>query len=85
MRRSILFLAVFLTTSFLSTGQNIGISDYDSTFTPDNSAALEIKSTSRGVLVPRLTTAQKNAISSPAEGLLVYDTDLDYFFFYSTG
>lgn len=66
-------------------GQNVGISDSDSTFTPDNSAALEIKSTSRGVLVPRLTTAQRDAISNPAEGLLVYDTSLDYFFFYNSG
>jgi hypothetical protein len=69
----------------LVNGQNVGISDNDSTFTPDNSAALEIKSTSRGVLVPRLTTAQKNAVASPAEGLLVYDTDLDFFFYYTTG
>jgi hypothetical protein len=66
-------------------GQNVGISDSDSTFTPDNSAALEIKSTSRGVLVPRLTTTQRDAISSPAEGLLVYDTSLDYLFYYNAG
>lgn len=66
-------------------GQNVGISDSEASFTPNNSAALEIKSTSRGVLVPRLTTAQRNAIASPAEGLLVYDSELDYFFFYASG
>jgi hypothetical protein len=34
-------------------------------------------STSRGFLPPRMTTAQKNAIASPADGLLVFDTDLN--------
>lgn len=45
-----------------------------STDTP--SAKLKIESTSQGVLFPRMTTAQKNAISSPAEGLIVYDLTL---------
>jgi len=46
------------------------------TQTPDPSAALEIKSidNNKGLLIPRMTTIQKNAISSPATGLLVYDT-----------
>jgi hypothetical protein len=40
------------------------------------SAQLEIVSTTKGLLLPRMTTTQKNAISSPAEGLVVYDTTL---------
>lgn len=40
------------------------------------SAALEVQSTTQGLLFPRMTTTQKNAISSPAEGLCVYDTTL---------
>jgi hypothetical protein len=40
------------------------------------SAALSIRSTTRGFLPPVLTTTQKNAISSPAEGLMVYDITL---------
>lgn len=40
------------------------------------SAAVAIKSTTRGFLPPRMTSAQKIAIVSPAEGLMVYDTDL---------
>lgn len=44
--------------------------------TPDASARLEVFSTTQGFLPPRVTTAQKTSISSPAEGLMVYDTDL---------
>jgi len=40
------------------------------------SAALEVSSTTQGFLPPRMTTTQKNAISSPSEGLVVYDTTL---------
>jgi hypothetical protein len=40
----------------------------------DNSAKLQINSTNRGFLAPRMTTAQKNAITSPATGLEVYDS-----------
>lgn len=44
---------------------------------PDNSAALDLSSTVRWFLPPRMTTTQKNAISSPATGLMVYDTTLN--------
>ncbi|MDA8931836.1 hypothetical protein N9H42_04120 [Flavobacteriaceae bacterium] len=42
---------------------------------PHSSSLLELSSTSKGLLVPRMTEAQKNAISSPAQGLLIYRTD----------
>jgi hypothetical protein len=41
------------------------------------SAVMEITSTTQGFLPPRMTTTQKNAISSPATGLMVYDTTLN--------
>ncbi len=50
--------------------------------TPDNSAMLDIQSNSKGLLIPRLTTAERNGISNPAEGLLVYDSVLKRFFIY---
>ena len=43
--------------------------------TADNSALLDVKSTTQGVLVPRMSAQQRGLIGSPATGLLVYQTD----------
>ena len=59
---------------------NVGIG----TTTPNPNAILEMQSTSQGVLVPRMTTVQRNAIAAPTEGLLVYDIDVNCFFFYES-
>ncbi|MBK9359282.1 MAG: tail fiber domain-containing protein [Bacteroidales bacterium] len=53
--------------------------------TPDPSAMLDVKSTNRGMLVPRMTSAQRTAIASPVSGLLVFDNDTQSFWFYSAG
>ena len=45
--------------------------------TPNASALLDLTSTSRGFLPSRMTSTQKNAISTPASGLVVYDTTLN--------
>ncbi|KAF0194995.1 MAG: hypothetical protein FD166_3235 [Bacteroidetes bacterium] len=42
---------------------------------PDNSAMLDVKSTTRGFLAPRMTLAQRNAILNPASGLVVFQTN----------
>ena len=60
-------------------GGNVGVG----TATPDVSAKLEISSTSQGVLPPRLTTAQMLSIAGPADGLLVYNTELKCFYGYA--
>jgi hypothetical protein len=49
---------------------------------PNASAALDVTSTTAGVLIPRMTTAQYNAITSPATGLLIYCTDNNKFYYY---
>jgi len=64
-------LLIFLLLTTVSTHAQIGIG----TTTPDASAQLDITSTVRGLLMPRMTAAQRSAISSPAEGLLVYQTN----------
>lgn len=55
------------------------------TITPNASSVLDITSTTQGMLTPRMTTIQRNAIATPADGLIVYDTDLKSFYFYSAG
>ncbi len=45
------------------------------TSSPDASAALDISSTDKGLLIPRMTTAQRTAIATPANSLMVFDTD----------
>ena len=53
--------------------------------TPDPSAALDVTSTTQGMLVPRMTQTQRTAITSPATGLLVYQTDATAGFYFYNG
>jgi len=77
----LLAAAFFCALSTISLSQNnVGIG----TTTPDPSSALDITSTDKGVLVPRMTTAQRTAITAPSEALLVYDTDVDCFYYFVT-
>jgi hypothetical protein len=48
----------------------------------NTSAMLDVKSTSKGMLVPRMTASQRIAIVTPANGLLVYDTDSSAFSYF---
>ncbi len=52
---------------------------------PDASAMLEVTSTSKGLLIPRMTAAQRGQIANPATGLLVYQTDGTTGFYYNAG
>ncbi len=52
------------------------------TTTPDNSAILELKSTNKGFLVPRMSSAERTAIVLPAKGLMVFDNDSTAFYYY---
>lgn len=60
---------------FFSSTKNVVLQN-GGTFTDVASSRLTVNSTTQGILPPRMTTAQKIAISSPATGLVVYDTDL---------
>ena len=82
----VLFLMIFL--SFTAVGktygqQGVGISE--SAIEPHTSAILELSSSARGFLAPRMTTIQRNAIVTPAQGLLVFDTDTKSFWYFDSG
>lgn len=55
---------------------------FTNTSTPDASAIFSVVSTTKGVLLPRMTTTEINAIASPAAGLIVYNTTLQELCFY---
>ena len=74
-RLKILLLMMFivaLTGHRVVMGQGVGISEIS--ISPDASSILELRSVQRGLLIPRMTTGERLAIASPAQGLLVYDT-----------
>lgn len=75
---SLIPLLLFYANGF---GQSIGIN----TTTPDKSAQLEIASDNKGLLIPKLTQAQRNGISNPATGLLIFQTDKVPGFYYNEG
>lgn len=74
------FLAAAFFATFSATGQ-VGVG----TTTPDPSAQLDVRSTNKGVLIPRMSDTQRAAITSPAAGLLVYQTNGASGFYYYTG
>jgi hypothetical protein len=79
-----LFSFTFLTTK--SFAQTVVVTDNSAYVTGQASSVLDVYSVSKGFLAPRMTTAQRVAISSPAEGLLVYQTDgVKGFCFYTNG
>ena len=59
-------------------GAGVGIN----TSTPDASAQLDVASTSKGFLPPRMTTIQRDAIAAPAVGLVIYNTTSNCLNFY---
>jgi hypothetical protein len=64
-------------------GQGVGISEL-APITPHASSILELQSTTKGLLAPRMTTAQRTGITSPAQGLLVYDTNTKSFWYFDS-
>lgn len=71
MRTAYLIIGGLLLAASSSYAQGVGIG----TPTPASTAVLDVSSTTKGLLLPRLTAAQRTAISAPANGLLVYQTD----------
>ena len=79
--KKLLFLAS-LACSFHTTplfAQSVGIN----TSLPDNTAILDVKSNTKGMLLPRSSTISRLAIVNPAKGLVLYDTTPASFYFYN--
>jgi len=74
---TLLTIVLFSVLSYAQVGIN--------TNTPDASSALDIESTTGGILIPRLTETQRDAISSPATGLMIYQTDQATGFYFYDG
>ena len=49
----------------------------------DDSAIMNVESTEKGILIPRMTTSQRTSINNPAKGLLVFDNTTNSFWFYN--
>jgi hypothetical protein len=70
----IVLLALFTSKTYSQVGVNVAV--------PDASAELEILSTNKGFIIPRMTQAQRTAIASPANGLMVFQTTAPIGLFY---
>ena len=78
-KRILLVIAcIFFTANIFA---QVGISS--TSITPDATSILELRSTTLGFLAPRMTTTQRDAITSPATGLLIYNTTTNQLNYYS--
>jgi uncharacterized protein (TIGR02145 family) len=74
MKKSLLSIALLLSGFSFVYGQAVSINTDGSA--PNASSILDVKSTTSGVLLPRMTTTQRDAIANPATGLIIYNTTL---------
>jgi hypothetical protein len=74
-----LVVSLLLGITFNAYTQNIGINNP----TPDASALLDLTSSTQGLLIPRMSSIDRNLIPAPATGLIVYDLTLSRFMFYN--
>lgn len=79
MKRNIL---IIVCVTLLITGSYAQVAINETGATPDPSAILDLSSTDKGLLIPRVTTSQRSAIGTTQTGLLVYDTTTESFWYY---
>ncbi len=78
--KSVFLIVLISILGNITSNAQVGIG----TVTPNASSILDVTSTTKGMLTPRMTTAQKTAIVTPTDGLIVYDTDLKSFYYYNS-
>ena len=79
MKKKIIIIVIVALNVSKGYTQNVGIG----TLSPHASARLEVASTNSGILIPRMNSSQRTGIATPAQGLLIYDTDTNTFWFYN--
>ncbi|MCB0640417.1 MAG: hypothetical protein KDC44_02200, partial [Phaeodactylibacter sp.] len=79
--RSIIIVWMLLLSWSTTLSAQISINTDDSA--PDASAMLDVKSTDKGILLPRMSSAERNNITAPTAGLILFDTDTESFWFYN--
>ena len=82
MKKKLCSLLLLAGSVYYTQAQNVAINDDGSA--PNSSAMLDVSSTTKGMLVPRMTATERGNISSPATGLVVYQTDGTEGFYYKT-
>jgi len=75
-----IILSILIIMLGIELSAQVGINTDNSN--PDASAILDVKSNNKGFLLPRMTSSQRELISSPVTGLIVYDTDHDALYLY---
>ena len=73
-----IFLLLLLCSKVVVSQVGIG------TTSPNTNSMLDVTATDKGILIPRLTTAQINAIALPSQSLMVFNTDVNLYYYYST-
>ena len=81
MKKKILLSVIAVGTAMGLYSQNVAINATGAA--PAASAMLDVSSTTMGILIPRMSTAQRTAIAAPATGLEVYDTTTGTFWYYN--
>lgn len=81
--KKLLLSCAFIFCTYISNAQSLAVNGTG--FAADASAILDVQSTSKGLLAPRMTAAQKEAIASPATGLTIYQTDSSIGFYTYNG
>jgi hypothetical protein len=81
--KKIIFITTLLFLFQYTIAQSVAINT--TAVAANSSAMLDVASTTKGMLIPRMTQAQKNAIATPATGLLIYQTDNTPGFYYYNG
>ncbi len=80
--KKIYFIWLILFIAFKTYSQQ-GVSINNSGNQAHNSAMLDVSSNEKGILIPRMTSSQRQGIVSPATGLMVYDTDFNQFWYFN--